>query len=68
MQLHTNFGVVHRNRFFDGEYFNETQALMYAQITPLSGLQLRMFTRFGYQFDMRSILKFVIQYTDIERA
>ena len=98
--------------------------MMFAKITPLPGLQLRMFTRFGrqidfantrlgdvfdiapsiswdaseharievgynysqldvdskrlftanqfdirlgYQFDMRSILKFVIQYTDIER-
>lgn len=124
MQLYTNFGVVHRKRFYDEEYFDETQAMMFAKITPLPGLQLRMFTRFGrqidfantrlgdvfdiapsiswdaseharievgynysqldvdskrlftanqfdirlgYQFDMRSILKFVIQYTDIER-
>jgi len=124
MQLYTNFGVVHRNRLFDDQYFDETQAMLYGQITPLSGLQLRVFTRFGsqidyantqlgdvidiepsivwdvndhlsvdlrfnysqlevdnkrlyrasqsdvrlgYQFDMRSILKFVIQYTDISR-
>jgi len=124
MQLFTNFGLVHRKRFYDDQFFNETQAMMYAQITPIAGLQLRMFNRFGsqidfantqlgdvvdiepsiswdvnenlnidfsfnysqldvdskrlftaeqsdirlsYQFDMRSLVKLVIQYTDIER-
>jgi len=124
MQLFTNFGLVHRKRFYDDQFFNETQAMMYAQITPVAGLQLRMFNRFGsqidfantqlgdvvdiepsvswdvnenlnidfsfnysqldvdskrlftaeqsdirlsYQFDMRSLVKLVIQYTNIER-
>ncbi|MEW6982436.1 DUF5916 domain-containing protein [Colwelliaceae bacterium 6471] len=123
-QFYTNFGIVHRERFYDDEYFDETQAMAYASITPVSGLKFEGFTRFGkqidftntrlgdivnfepevrwdinehihvhfrhnysqldidgeplftanqsdfrvgYQFDMRSILKLVIQYTDIKR-
>ncbi|NVK23405.1 MAG: carbohydrate binding family 9 domain-containing protein [Gammaproteobacteria bacterium] len=123
-QFYSNFGVVHRNRYYEGRYYKETQPMMYAQITPLSGIRLEMFTRLGtqidfennrlgdritiepgiswdvnqhikvqyyyaynsldiedkelysanqndlrltYQFDMRSNLKFVLQYTDIDR-
>ncbi|WP_286262862.1 carbohydrate binding family 9 domain-containing protein [Thalassotalea atypica] len=124
MQFYTNFGVVSRERFYDDEYFDELQFMMYARFTPISGLQFHNFIRFGdqidfantrlgdaldiepemnwdvnehirielshrfnelevdegrvftanltdlrlkYQFDMRSILKLVIQYTDIDR-
>jgi len=123
-QFYTNFGIVHRERFYDDEYFDETQLMAYARVTPIAGLKLEGFTRYGkqidftntrlgdvfdfepgvswdvnehlhfhvrhnyshldveggrlftanqtdlrlgYQFDMRSILKFVVQYTDIER-
>jgi len=123
-QFFTNFGVVHRERLHDDEYFDETQFMMFAEITPIAGLRLEAFTRFGkqidftntrlgdvfifepevswdvnehlhvhfqhnyrhldvdggqlfsanqtdlrigYQFDMRSIVKLVIQYTDIDR-
>ena len=124
MQLYSNFGVVTRKRLYDEVYFNETQFMAFAKFTPISGLTLRTFTRFGkqidfantqlgdvfaivpgmnwdvnqhlrinashdytildvdsqrlftanqtdirasYQFDMRSKLKLVLQYTDIER-
>ena len=123
-QFHTNFGIVHRNRYYNGNYYKETQPMMYAQITPVSGLRVSNFFRLGkqidfandrlgdilllepsvswdanrhvklqvsynynkldvkggelfaanqvdfratYQFDMRSNLKFVLQYTDINR-
>ncbi|MCO4797664.1 MAG: carbohydrate binding family 9 domain-containing protein [Colwelliaceae bacterium] len=123
-QFFTNFGLVHRERFYDGEYFNENQFMMFAKFKPLANVEVgnffrigkqidfantrlgevldiepfiewdvnehlnvdfrynysqlefedsRIFTahqsdiRIGYQFDMRSILKFVVQYTDIER-
>jgi hypothetical protein len=124
MQLYSNFGFMHRERYFDGEYFYENQVRSYTRFVPMSGLKLQFFTRFGsqidysntrlgdvfdfntsvtwdvnkhinvdfshdysqlnidskrlftanqydirlgYQFNMRSILKFVIQYTDIDR-
>lgn len=124
MQFYTNFGVVSRERFYDDEYFDELQFMMYARFTPIAGLQLQNFIRLGdqidfantrlgdtiviepqvnwdvsdhirvdlsynfrqldvddgrlftanqtdlrinYQFDMRNILKLVIQYTDIDR-
>lgn len=123
-QFFTNFGIVHRERLHNDEYFDETQFMMFAKFKPLGSLELGSFIRFGkqidfantqlgdvfsfdvftewdvnehlnvevsrdyseleveggqlfsasqynirlgYQFDMRSILKFVIQYTDIER-
>lgn len=124
MQFYTNFGIVSRERFYDDEYFDELQFMMYARFTPIAGLQIQNFIRVGdqidfantqlgdtiliepqvnwdvnehirvdlsynfreldvddgrlftanqtdlrinYQFDMRSILKLVIQYTDIDR-
>lgn len=123
-QFFTNFGVVHRKRFYDDEYFNETQFMMFAEFVPTSGFKIGSFIRFGkqidfvntqlgdvkvlelssdwdvnqhvkievnynfnqlnvdegelfnahqsdirlgYQFDMYSSLKFVMQYTDIRR-
>lgn len=123
-QFYTNFGVVHRERFYDDEYFDETQFMMFARFNPWAKVRVGNFFRFGkqidfantqlgdvldiepfiewdvnehlnininynysqldvddarlytanqadirigYQFDMRSILKFVVQYTDIKR-
>ena len=51
MQLFSNFGVVTRKRFFDEKYFNETQFMAFAQVTPVSGFRLGTFTRFGKQID-----------------
>jgi len=124
MQFFSNFGVVTRERYYDNEYYDETQFMMFAEFTPVAGLQLmnffrvgdqidfansqlgdvlvleprirwdanqhlkldfsynfmeldvdegRLFTanqldfRINYQFDMRSKLKLVMQYTDIDR-
>jgi hypothetical protein len=124
MQLYSNFGFTHREKYFNGKYFYENQVRSYVRFTPISGLKLQFFTRlgkqidyantrlgdavsfnttatwdankhinidfnhnysqldikgkrlftanqfdvrFGYQFNMRSILKLVVQYTDIER-
>lgn len=123
-QFYSNFGVVHRQRLYDGEYFNENQFMMFARFKPIGNITVgnflrvgkqidfantrlgdvrdiepfvewdvnenlninvsynysqlevedeRIYTanqsdiRIGYQFDMRSILKFVMQYTDIDR-
>ena len=123
-QFFTNFGVVTRERLFDDQYFDETQFTMYAELTPIAGLELANFIRIGdqvdfantqlgeaivleprilwdvnqhlkldiaynffeldvdegrlftanqmdfrvnYQFDLRSIIKLVVQYTDIDR-
>ena len=124
MQFFSNFGLEHRKRFYDDEYFNETQFKTYTEFTPLSGLTFEGFMRLGkqidfantrlgdvfllestviwqatrhlevdvthefntlkvdggrlftanlsdvrlsYQFDSRNQLKFVVQYTDIDR-
>ncbi|WP_448546619.1 DUF5916 domain-containing protein [Thalassotalea fusca] len=123
-QFFTNFGIVHRERLFDDQYFDETQFMMFAKFVPVSGVEVGSFINFGkqidfantqlgdkiywegfvdwdvnehvsmelnynfntldvddgtlftanqvdfrlgYQFDMRSILKLVVQYTDIDR-
>lgn len=50
-QFFTNFGVVHREKFYDGEYFNETQFKMFAKAIPLSGVELGTFYRLGKQID-----------------
>ncbi|NMP30014.1 carbohydrate binding family 9 domain-containing protein [Thalassotalea sp. M1531] len=124
MQFFSNFGVVTRERFYDEQYFDETQFMMFAEFTPIAGLDIMNFFRIGdqidfantqlgdvlvleprirwdanqhikldvsynfmeldvdqgrlftanqvdfrlnYQFNMRSLLKLVIQYTDIDR-
>lgn len=51
MQLFSNFGVVTRKRFYDNVYFDENQFKTYIQFTPISGLRLQVFTRFGSQID-----------------
>jgi len=123
-QFFTNFGIVHREKLFDDEYYDETQFMMFAKMKPLASWEVGTFFRVGkqidyansrlgdvfnlesftdwdanehlklsinynysqldvddgrlfsahqtdlrlsYQFNMRSILKFVVQYTDIER-
>lgn len=123
-QFFTNFGIVHRERLHDGEFFNENQFMMFARFNPLGNVEVGNFLRFGsqidfantrlgdvvdvepyiewdvtknfnvdisynysqldiedkrlytahqsdirlgYQFDMRSKVKFIVQYTDIER-
>jgi hypothetical protein len=124
MQLYSNFGLVHRKRLWDEEYFNENQVSIFAKIIPVGNLELKAFSRFGsqidfansrigevfavvptiiwdanqhirleikhdmtrlnvdnkrlftahqtdlrlgYQFNMKSIIKLVVQYTDIQR-
>lgn len=123
-QFFTNFGIVHRERLYDGEYYNENQFMMYASLKPFATVEVGNFFRVGkqidyansqlgdvvdiephlswdvndhikatmnynysqlevdseriytanqtdirleYLFDMRSMLKFVVQYTDIKR-
>jgi len=50
-QFYTNFGIVHREKFYDGQYFDETQFKMFAKAVPLSGVELGTFFRFGKQID-----------------
>lgn len=123
-EFYTNFGVVSRERFYDGEFFKEHQFMQFAKFKPWGNVEIGNFYRFGkqidfantrlgdviniepyiewdvnqhlnidlnynynqldvederiftanqtnlrlgYQFNMRSIIKFVLQYTDIER-
>jgi len=124
MQFYSNFGIVTREKLYRDRYFDETQAMAYAEFVPLSGVEFGVFTRFGkqidyantrlgdvvtieprvnwdvnqhlridfnhnysqldveggrlftanlsdiriaYQFNLKSILKFVVQYSDIKR-
>ena len=124
MQFYSNFGIVTREKLYRDRYFDETQAMAYAEFVPLSGVEFGVFTRFGkqidyantrlgdvvtieprvnwdvnqhlridfnhnysqldveggrlftanlsdiriaYQFNLNSILKFVVQYSDIKR-
>jgi hypothetical protein len=123
-QSFSEVGLVQRERLYDGQYFDEQQAMMFAKFTPFAGFQVRAFTkagkqidydntrlgdvfilepeiswdinehlhlnlsheyshldvddnrlysanltdlRLGYQFDMRSMLKLVVQYTKVKR-
>ncbi len=123
-QSFSEFGLVARERLYDGEYFDEKQAMLFAKAIPIAGLQVEAFTkigkqidyantrlgdvfvfepevmwdvnqhlqvnlsheysqldidgsrlytanltdmRIGYQFDMRSTLKLVLQYTKVDR-
>lgn len=50
-QFYTNFGVVHREKFYDEQYFDETQFKMFAKAVPLSGIEIGAFFRFGKQID-----------------
>ncbi|MCJ8318464.1 MAG: carbohydrate binding family 9 domain-containing protein [Colwellia sp.] len=50
-QFYTNFGIVHREKYYDGQYFDETQFKMFAKAVPLSGVELGTFFRFGKQID-----------------
>jgi len=124
MQFYSNFGIVTREKLYRDRYFDETQAMAYAEFVPLSGVEFGVFTRLGkqidyantrlgdvvtieprvnwdvnqhlridfnhnysqldveggrlftanlsdiriaYQFNLKSILKFVVQYSDIKR-
>ncbi|MBU2968936.1 carbohydrate binding family 9 domain-containing protein [Pseudoalteromonas sp. C2R02] len=124
MQFYSNFGIVTREKLYREQYFDETQAMAYAEFVPLSGVEFGVFTRLGkqidyantrlgdvvtieprvnwdvnqhlrvdfnhnysqldvdggrlftanlsdiriaYQFNLKSILKFVVQYSDIKR-
>ena len=53
-QFFTNFGIVHRKRFYDDEYFKETQFMMFAKAVPWSGFELGSFIRFGKQIDFEN--------------
>ncbi|MBU2919323.1 carbohydrate binding family 9 domain-containing protein [Psychrosphaera sp. F3M07] len=123
-QFYSNFGVVHRNKYWDGEYYKETHFMQFARFNPTSNTTIGGFYRFGdaidfansqlgdilileafadvklgkhlsseinfahqsldvpngtlftanqydirvnYQFNLKSYLRLVIQYTDIDR-
>jgi len=50
-QLFSEVGVVARERLYDGQYFNEKQAMAFAKFTPKAGLQVEGFIRLGKQID-----------------
>lgn len=51
LQFNSNSGLVFRERYFDGEYFDEEQFQMWFEIKPISGLTLGNFMRIGDQVD-----------------
>lgn len=124
MQLYSEFGVIARNKLYDGDNYDETLGTFYANMSPASGVRLEAYSRIGelidyannqlgdslvfggsltwqigthlqfngsfetnqmdveggelfsaqqsdirltYQFDMRSYIRMVVQYTDITR-
>ncbi|MCJ8269491.1 MAG: hydrolase, partial [Psychrosphaera sp.] len=124
MQLYSEFGVIARNKLYDDDNYDETLGTFYANISPVSGVRVEAYARFGelidyankqlgdslvfggsltwqigthlqfngsfeankmdvddgelfsaqqsdirltYQFDMRSYIRLVVQYTDITR-
>ena len=50
-QFFTNFGVVHREKLYDEQYFDETQFMMYAEMKPVANTQIGSFFRIGKQID-----------------
>jgi len=50
-QFFTNFGIVHREKFYDEQYFDESQFMMFAKFNPLANLEVGSFFRFGKQID-----------------
>ena len=51
LQFMTNFGIIDRDRYFEGEYFDEKQFMMWFQFKPLASLTLGNFMRFGDEVD-----------------
>jgi len=123
-QFTTNFGIVHRKAYWEGDYYNITNPMMFARFDPLPNLRVwawgmggdridyhnnqkgdglnlelggnlkigkhastevnfnhstldvdggKLFTadqfdvRFNYQFNLKSSIRLIVQYTDIER-
>jgi len=51
MQFNTNFGIVTRKRFFEGEFFNEDRFMMWFEFKPFSNLTVSNFLLLGDQID-----------------
>jgi hypothetical protein len=51
MQFNTNLGVVERERYYNGEYFDESVFMMWFQFKPLSSLTVGNFMMLGDQID-----------------
>ncbi len=51
MQFNTNFGVVDRERYFDGTYFDESFFMMWFEIKPWSNFTFGNFMQLGDQVD-----------------
>lgn len=51
MQLNASFGGLSRNRYFGGKYFDEQYLAMRFSLSPLSGLTIGNYMRFGDQVD-----------------
>ena len=51
MQFKTNFGFVDRNRYYEGDYFDEKQFMAWFMIKPRSDITFENFMRIGDQID-----------------
>ncbi len=51
MQFDANLGVVSRERYFDGSYFDEVQTLVFFEFKPLSSLLIGSYIKVGDQVD-----------------
>jgi len=50
-QFYTNFGVVHRDRLYEEQYFKETQFKTYIEIRPIASINMGSFIKVGKQID-----------------
>lgn len=51
MQLFTNFGLLQRETYYDGQYFDQTQFQLFAEFNPLSNLQFSLRLAVGDEID-----------------
>ena len=51
LQFNTQFGVVNREKYFDGLYFNLNLFMMYFEFKPIAGITLGSFLRIGDSID-----------------
>ncbi|NQY49274.1 MAG: carbohydrate binding family 9 domain-containing protein [Colwellia sp.] len=50
-QFYTNFGVVHRERLYEEQYFKETQFKTFVEIRPVANINIGTFFKLGTQID-----------------
>jgi len=63
-QFYTNFGIVHRDRLYEDQYFKETQFKTYIEIRPIASVNMGTFIKFGKQIDFANTQLGDVVYTE----